>query len=118
MSQKNKSGIARLLEFGGRYRYLTVIACILSGISSILMLCPFLCFWMVLRDVFAVLPDLSKVNVQAISNYGWMALALAVSGFIFYALALLFSHLGAFHTAKNMQSLILHHLATLPLGFF
>lgn len=45
MSQKNKSGIARLLEFGGRYRYLTVIACILSGISSILMLCPFLCFW-------------------------------------------------------------------------
>ena len=118
MSQKNKSGIARLLEFGGRYRYLTVIACILSGISSILMLCPFLCFWMVLRDVFAVLPDLSKVNVQAISNYGWMALALAICGFIFYAAALLFSHLAAFHTAKNMQSLILHHLATLPLGFF
>ena len=82
------------------------------------MLCPFLCFWMVLRDVLAALPDLSMVNVQVISNYGWMALALAIGGFILYALALLFSHLGAFHTAKNMQSLLLHHLATLPLGFF
>ena len=118
MSEKKKSGISRLLEFGGCYRYLTVIACILSGISSILMLCPFLCFWMVLRDVLAALPDLSVVNVQVISNYGWMALALAICGFIFYAAALLFSHLGAFHTAKNMQSLILHHLSTLPLGFF
>ena len=118
MSKKKKSGILRLLEFGGGCRYLTVIACILSGISSILMLCPFLCFWMVLRDVLAALPDLSMVNVQVISNYGWMALALAICGFIFYAAALLFSHLAAFHTAKNMQSLILHHLSALPLGFF
>ena len=118
MSKKKKSGILRLLEFGGCCRYLTVIACILSGISSILMLCPFLCFWMVLRDVLAALPDLSMVNVQVISNYGWMALALAICGFIFYAAALLFSHLAAFHTAKNMQSLILHHLSALPLGFF
>lgn len=118
MSKKKKSGILRLLEFGGCCRYLTVIACILSGISSILMLCPFLCFWMVLRDVLAALPDLSMVNVQVISNYGWMALALAICGFIFYAAALLFSHLVAFHTAKNMQSLILHHLSALPLGFF
>lgn len=118
MSKKKKSGILRLLEFGGCCRYLTVIACILSGISSILMLCPFLCFWMVLRDVLAALPDLSMVNVQVISNYGWMALALAICGFIFYAAALLFSHLAAFHTAKNMQSLILHHLSDLPLGFF
>ena len=118
MSKKKKSGILRLLEFGGCCRYLTVIACILSGISSILMLCPFLCFWMVLRDVLAALPVLSMVNVQVISNYGWMALALAICGFIFYAAALLFSHLAAFHTAKNMQSLILHHLSALPLGFF
>ena len=118
MSKKKKSGILRLLEFGGGCRYLTVIACILSGISSILMLCPFLCFWMDLRDVLAALPDLSMVNVQVISNYGWMALALAICGFIFYAAALLFSHLAAFHTAKNMQSLILHHLSALPLGFF
>lgn len=118
MTQKKKAGISRLLEFGGRYRWMTVVACILSGLSSVLMLCPFLCIWLVLRDVLAALPDLSTVDVKAMTLYGWAALGLAVGGFLLYSLALLFSHLGAFHTAKNMQSQILHHLASLPLGFF
>ena len=118
MTQKTKTGISRLLEFGGRYRWMTVVACILSGLSSVLMLCPFLCIWLVLRNVLAALPDLSTVDVEAMTLYGWAALGLAVGGFLLYSLALLFSHLGAFHTAKNMQSQILHHLASLPLGFF
>ena len=118
MTQKKKTGISRLLEFGGRYRWMTVVACILSGLSSVLMLCPFLCIWLVLRDVLAALPDLSEVDVGTMTLYGWAALGLAVGGFLLYSLALLFSHLGAFHTAKNMQSQILHHLASLPLGFF
>ena len=118
MTQKKKTGISRLLEFGGRYRWMTVVACILSGLSSVLMLCPFLCIWLVLRNVLAALPDLSTVDVAAMTLYGWAALGLAVGGFLLYSLALLFSHLGAFHTAKNMQSQILHHLASLPLGFF
>ena len=101
MDQKKKTGISRLLEFGGRYRWMTVLACVLSGLSSVLMLCPFLCIWLVLRDVLAALPDLSKVDVAAMTLYGWAALGLAVGGFLLYALALLFSHLGAFHTAKN-----------------
>ena len=63
MTQKKKTGISRLLEFGGRYRWMTVVACILSGLSSVLMLCPFLCIWLVLRDVLAALPDLSEVDV-------------------------------------------------------
>ena len=109
MTQKKKTGISRLLEFGGRYRWMTVVACILSGLSSVLMLCPFLCIWLVLRDVLAALPDLSTVDVAAMTLYGWAALGLAVGGFLLYSLALLFSHLGAFHTAKNMQSQILQH---------
>lgn len=67
MTQKKKAGISRLLEFGGRYRWMTVVACILSGLSSVLMLCPFLCIWLVLRDVLAALPDLSTVDVKAMT---------------------------------------------------
>ena len=70
MTQKKKTGISRLLEFGGRYRWMTVVACILSGLSSVLMLCPFLCIWLVLRDVLAALPDLSEVDVGTMTLYG------------------------------------------------
>ena len=82
MTQKKKTGISRLLEFGGRYRWMTVVACILSGLSSVLMLCPFLCIWLVLRNVLAALPDLSTVDVEAMTLYGWAALGLAVGGFL------------------------------------
>ena len=86
MTQKTKTGISRLLEFGGRYRWMTVVACILSGLSSVLMLCPFLCIWLVLRNVLAALPDLSTVDVEAMTLYGWAALGLAVGGFLLYSL--------------------------------
>ena len=117
-SRKKKTGIPRLLEFAGSYRWMTILACVLSGISSVFMLCPFLCIWLVLRDVLAVLPDLSAVDASSLARYGWAAMGFAVIGFLIYAAALTFSHLGAFHTAKNMQSQVLHHLAKLPLGFF
>lgn len=69
---------------------MTVVACILSGLSSVLMLCPFLCIWLVLRDVLAALPDLSTVNVEAMTLYGWMALGLAVGGFLLFVSSFLF----------------------------
>ena len=36
---------------------------------------------------------------------------------LLYSLALLFSHLGAFHYGQKYAVQILHHLASLPLGF-
>lgn len=118
MSAKKKTGIPRLLEFSGPYRILTVLACICSGISAVLMLCPFVCIWLVMRDVLSVLPDFDSINTSALIGYGWAAVGFALVGFIIYAIALTFSHLGAFHTARNMKSQVLHHMATLPLGFF
>lgn len=118
MTQKKKTGISRLLEFGGRYRWMTVVACILSGLSSVLMLCPFLCIWLVLRDVLAALPDLSEVDVGTMTLYGWAALGLAVGGFLLYSLALLFSHLGAFHTAKKYAIPDFTSFGLTSFGFF
>lgn len=120
MSEKNKkTGIPRLLEFSGKYRYMTILACILSGCSAILLLCPFVCIWLVMREVLNALPDLSTIGNGSFTVYGgWAAVGFALIGFVIYVLALTFSHLGAFHTARNIKSQILHHLSQMPLGFF
>lgn len=118
MSVKKKTGIPRLLEFAGPYSCLTILACICSGISAILMLCPFICIWLVMRDVLTSLSDMTALNAGALAGYGWAAVGFALVGFVVYAVALSLSHLGAFHTARNMKSQVLHHLADLPLGFF
>lgn len=116
--KKKKTGIPRLLEFAGKYRFMTVLACILSGCSAVLMLCPFVCIWFVMRDVLNALPNLETVNTGTLAAYGWSAVGFAFTGFVIYAVALTFSHLGAFHTARNMKSEVLYHLSKIPMGYF
>ena len=113
-----KTGIPRLLEFAGKHKYLILLSCLFSGISAVFMLLPFLCLWLVVREVLAAAPELGALNLSRLAMYGWWALALALAGFLFYFAALMCSHVAAFYTARNMKSQTLRHLATLPLGFF
>ncbi len=108
--------IPRLLKYAGEYRFLTLAACALSGISAVLGLCPFICIWLVAREIFHALPDVS--TAQGLGCYGWMAVAFAAGSIIAYFSALMCSHLAAFRVARNMKSAALHHIVTLPLGFF
>lgn len=115
---KKKTGIPRLLEFSGAYKGLIILSCILSGVSAVLMLGPYVCLWFVAREALYVLPDISAVNAPQLVKYAWWAVALAISGFVVYFAALMSSHIAAFHTARNMKSQVLRHLVTLPMGFF
>ena len=59
MEQNKKKGISRLLEFAGNHKILIVLSCVFSGISSVLMLCPFVCLWLVIREILSIMPDIS-----------------------------------------------------------
>lgn len=118
LNVSKKTGISRLLEFAGVYKGLIIIACILAGVSAVLMLCPYIALWFVVREVLTVLPDMAAINAGKLVAYAWWAVAFAVSGFIVYFAALMCSHIAAFHTAGNMKSQVLRHLAKLSLGFF
>lgn len=115
---KKKTGIAKLLEYGGSYRTLTIFACVLSGISSVTMLAPFICLWNAVKTALQVAPDFDQLGQTNFNNYAWAAFIFAVIAFILYYIALTASHIAAFHTAKNMKYTLVKHLATLPLGFF
>ena len=68
-----------------------------------------------MRDVFSNLSDLSKIEV---GKWGWMAVAFAVGSMAVYFAGLMCTHIAAFRTAKNLRSASLHHLISLPLGYF
>ena len=53
MKQKS-GGIKRLMEFTGKYRGLLTVSRILSGISSVFILGPFLCVYFAARDLVGV----------------------------------------------------------------
>jgi ATP-binding cassette subfamily B protein IrtA len=112
---KKQSDFSRLMGYAGRYRVFTYASWVLSAISALTALVPFLYIWMILRDVLAAAPDYAQaVNIP---HYGWMAVLFAVLSYLIYIAALMCSHLSAFRVATNLRLEVSEHLATLPLGF-
>lgn len=113
---KKKKGLAHLLEYTGKYKILTILSCLLSGISAILSLVPFVCIWLVVKELFDNMPDVQ--NAQGLSYYGWLAVYSALISILIYFISMMLSHIAAFRTAKNMKRKALSHLMKLPLGYF
>ena len=116
MKEKKKSDVAVLLEYAGSYKGLTFLGLGLSAVAMVLGMLPYLCIWLVARDLIAVAPDWTAAT--GIARYGWMAFAFAVAGILVYFAALMCTHLAAFRTASNIRKTGMAHLMKTPLGFF
>jgi len=107
---KKKPILQPLLAYAGKKKVLTYLSMVISGISQLLALVPFLYIWAILRDVIA--GDYSRI-----AHYGWMAVAFAIATIVVYFGALMCSHLAAFRIAANMRKALMQHIMTLPIGF-
>jgi ATP-binding cassette subfamily B protein len=88
----------------------------LSAIAMAAGMVPYICIWLVVRDLVAVAPDWGSAG--AIAGYGWVAFAFAVAGIVVYFGALMCTHLAAFRTASNIRKQGMAHLMEAPLGYF
>lgn len=116
MEKKKQGDIAMLLGFAGNYRYLTYLGLALSAVAMILGMAPYLCVWLVARDLIRVAPDWTAA--AGVAGYGWMAFGFAVAGIVIYFGALMCTHLAAFRTASNIRKQGMAHLMEVPLGYF
>ena len=101
MKEKKKSSVAILLDYAGSHKGLTFLGLALSAVSMLLSMVPYLCIWLVARDLIAVAPDWTQA--QGITRYGWLAFAFAVGGILLYFAGLMCTHLAAFRTASNIR---------------
>ena len=112
---KKQSDLSRLMGYAGNYRYFTYASWVLSAVSALVALVPFVYIWKILRDVLNAAPNYAQaVNIP---HYGWMAVLFAVLSYLIYIAALMCSHLSAFRVATNLRLAVSEHLAVLPLGF-
>lgn len=115
-NEKKQSWLSRLMEFAGRYKKYSIIGCVLSGISAVLGILPYVCIFFVVRDVLAVWPNFGEA--ASLSTYGWLAMGAAVGSILIYFSGLMLTHVAAFGTAKNMRSQAMRHILDLPMGYF
>ena len=114
--QKKQSSLSRILSYAGRHKNLSLLGCILSALSAVLGLIPYVCVWLAARNVLESWPALE--GISGLARWGWMAVWFAVANILLYFAALMCTHIAAFRTARNMRYAGVAHLMELPLGFF
>ena len=116
MNQKKQSSLSRILGYAGGHKNLTLLGCILSALSAVLGLIPYVCVWLAARNVLEGWPGLN--GVSGLSHWGWMAVGTAIGSIVLYFAALMSTHIAAFRTARNIRRTAMAHVMKLPLGFF
>ena len=71
MKGKKKSDLVVLLEYAGSFRKLTYLGLFLSAVAMILGMLPYICVWLVARNLIEVAPNWTEAT--NIGKYGWLA---------------------------------------------
>lgn len=114
-TEKKKFILKRFTPYMGKKKVLLPISLILSGVSAVLNIVPFVFVWYITRELLFN-PQMTQLN--NIGFYAWLALGSAILGVVFYFFSLLSSHLAAFHVEIGMQKLGMEKIMAMPLGFF
>ncbi|MCR4570772.1 MAG: ABC transporter ATP-binding protein/permease [Bacteroidales bacterium] len=116
MQEKKRNSLAVLLGYAGNYKWFTFTGMGISAVSMVMSMMPFVCVWLIVRDLIAVAPQWTEAT--HIADYAWMAFYFAVGSIVLYFAALMLTHLAAFRTASNIRKQGMAHLMKAPLGFF
>ena len=115
--KKKKEGIGRLLEFAGKYRGLLTLSQVLSAISAVFILLPFVCVYFAAKELVGTFFG-TTLHAETLIRWGVYALLCELVGLAVNFVALLCSHVVAFRTEKNLKMSALTRLSKMPLGYF
>lgn len=99
----------------GRRKALLPISMILSALSALAGMLPYILIWLIVKELFE---DRGVILSDNIALYAWWAVALAIGSILLYFGALAASHLAAFRVEANMRRQAMQKIIGMPLGFF
>lgn len=115
-NEKKENQLLHLLNFSGNYKYFTIIGCLLSAISAVVGLIPFIYIWKLIEEIIITMPNFT--STENLVQYGWKALEYSILSILIYFVGLMFTHISAFRNERNMKIQTMNHIVTLPLGYF
>ena len=71
-SKKGKGNLSVLMNYAGRRRVLTYLSWVLSAISALTALVPFIFVWLIVREVIGADENFAAVQ-GSLAIYGWWA---------------------------------------------
>lgn len=99
----------------GKRKVLLPAAMLLSALSALAGILPYILIWLIVRELLEHGEITSSGNVV---TYAWWAAGMAVASIVLYFAALMSSHLAAFRVESNLRKEAMRQIVRMPLGFF
>ncbi|MCP1308980.1 ABC transporter ATP-binding protein [Paenibacillus tyrfis] len=115
MNQKN--GIARLLEIAGEKRGLLIVSGILSALSAVCMLIPYVSVYFIIRELLEHATDPASADGPWMIRWGIVALLGLLGSLLLMYAGGMFSHMAAFRILYGLRVKLSNHIGRLPLGW-
>ena len=109
-----KKTFSKLYAYMGSRKPLFPLALILSALSAIAGLVPFLLMWLIVREVISG-GDMTNIKIF---DYSIGAVLASVTSVLLYFAALACSHMVAFRLEGDLRRFAMKKLMSAPLGFF
>ena len=107
--------LKRLQSFMGNRKILLPISMVLSALSALAGMMPYILIWLIVKELFEA-RGISPTG--HVITYAWWAAGSAILCVILYFGALMSSHLAAFRVESNMRREAMRKIVRMPLGFF
>jgi ATP-binding cassette subfamily B protein IrtA len=115
--EKKKRGISRLLEIAGEKRGLLIGSSILSAISAVLMLLPYIAVYFIMAELLKNAANPTNVDGAQMVRWGSVALAGLIGGIVTMYVSGLMSHAAAYRILYSLRVRLSEHIGKLPLGY-
>ncbi|UVR73548.1 MULTISPECIES: ABC transporter ATP-binding protein [Bacteroides] len=109
------STLKKLQNYMGKRKVLLPAAMLLSALSALAGMLPYILIWLIVRELLEYGEITSSGNVV---TYAWWAAGMAVASIVLYFAALMSSHLAAFRVESNLRKEAMRQIVRMPLGFF
>ena len=114
MKKKKPTIMERLMEYGGKKRYMLYLALLCSAISAILLLLPMVYIHRIVQNLIFV----GNTDYEFIKENAIYAALFPSIGIIFYIFSGVISHIFAFEVEDNIIKINVTKLMKKPLGYF
>ncbi|HHV09900.1 MAG TPA: ABC transporter ATP-binding protein [Clostridiales bacterium] len=114
---KEQGVLARIFGYMGKFKITMILSIALAAAAAVVNLSAFVCVYNVGKEIVRSLGDFAKLDQASLTELGWRAVFLISMAFGTYGMALLFSHITAFHTVAKLRMRLIEHIGQLPLGY-
>lgn len=111
MGQQKANPLFLLLEWAGAEKYKLYFSILCALLGGLMVIVPYMVIYHIIEDIY-----LKILTENKMIQYGIIIMASVVLRYLLVGVGVIFSHKGAYNALYRVRSMIVNHMAKIPLG--